>query len=572
MFEILKNHIAIAFSLLLFSQLSLAAVLDNAIPNDAETEVVLASDPNDFFFQPFTLLLTNNTGYKIQCSNNEALLSMLEGLGLSTLDINLMRRVSVDSSEVVNSYYDDNAVLNCERGPEELYVIEYPEGDLKYFIDFSGDTGLNMVGCQGLLDAMGFNTEEAIPLSYDIAQRFFDVSNDLDIHCTNGVQAGPLSCGERNHGSSWQQPINNGSQIYACDDGVEQPSGFPICDDGYEISRNSCVYIPLNCEEQGRLHGATWTENISGGIKNNRCNDGVVEEDVTCLSDFIKSGDNQCTRLPLALGDNYGCAIKADNTLACWGRDFRGEATVPDGLDPVIALATGDNHTCVITRDQSLNCWGNEYHDDTLFPTNLGPVEQVTAGSNFTCAIKTNGTLACWGMDYWDMPIFPADLGLVTSAALGSFHICAIKADRSLACWGDDSVNQISDMPTDLGEVLSVSVGGWHTCAIKADHSVACWGHNDENQSDVPTDLGAVIGIGTGKKHNCAIKEDSSLVCWGKSDYGQISMPNDLGPVLAVEAGFNHTCALKTDNTVTCWGANQYRQSNTPTDLGTLLN
>lgn len=185
-----------------------ASLLDNAIPDDEETRIALVSDPSDFFFQPFALLLTNNTGYKIQCSNQNELVSMLSGFGLDPNAIAFMPRLSVSSEEVVNSHYEDNPVLNCERGSEQLYVVTYPDNEDKYFIGFNqGDTALNMIGCQGLLDVMGLKTEDATSISYAIASQFFDTSDARDIHCMAGERPGPSSCGEYDNGSIWNNPI-----------------------------------------------------------------------------------------------------------------------------------------------------------------------------------------------------------------------------------------------------------------------------------------------------------------------------------------------------------------------------
>src|SRR5688500_5990583 len=53
----------------------------------------------------------------------------------------------------------------------------------------------------------------------------------------------------------------------------------------------------------------------------------------------------------VAAGGEHTCAIADDGTLACWGMNTSGQATVSSSLGAVRQVAAGAAHTCVIKND-----------------------------------------------------------------------------------------------------------------------------------------------------------------------------------------------------------------------------
>ena len=146
----------------------------------------------------------------------------------------------------------------------------------------------------------------------------------------------------------------------------------------------------------------------------------------------------------VAAGGTHSCAIKADDTLVCWGS----QGGIPAGLGSVDQVAAGGKHDCAIKTDDTPICWGDDSEGQSTLPPGIGTVIQITAGGEHTCAVKTDGTPVCWGDDEWGQSTLPAGIGTVTEITAGEYHSCAIKADETLTCWGSHIAGQLGGSPT----------------------------------------------------------------------------------------------------------------------------
>ena len=132
------------------------------------------------------------------------------------------------------------------------------------------------------------------------------------------------------------------------------------------------------------------------------------------------------------------CAIKTDQTIACWYRDTdfedlsEGDVSnveehdIPDGRYTAVSVG---GHVCAIKTDQTIACWGDNWAGQTDAPA--GQYTAIAAGSSSSCAIKTDGTIACWGDRGTDAPE-----GQYTAVTAPGDFTCAIKTDNTVACWG----------------------------------------------------------------------------------------------------------------------------------------
>jgi alpha-tubulin suppressor-like RCC1 family protein len=174
------------------------------------------------------------------------------------------------------------------------------------------------------------------------------------------------------------------------------------------------------------------------------------------------------------------CAVKADGSLTCWGRNHKGQlgdgttvsrltpVAVPVGTE-VVSVQLGDLTTCVLKGDGRVWCWGD----------------------------NSQGTLGDGGTTMSLTPKLVPNLDSVVTLSAGMEHVCALKADRTVWCWGDNSEKQVGNgatadqrspaqvkltSTTYLTSVRSLSAGYYQSCAVKTDNTVWCWGSNEYGQ------------------------------------------------------------------------------------------
>jgi alpha-tubulin suppressor-like RCC1 family protein len=191
----------------------------------------------------------------------------------------------------------------------------------------------------------------------------------------------------------------------------------------------------------------------------------------------------------LQVGENVGCALRADGTVWCWGRNVFGSLGLGDvdagyavhppapvpGLDDAVAIAVGvGDHVCVIRADGSVWCWGNNRFAGTGQPLSGSPL--------------------CLGTPCTRAPTQVAGIANVRAIGLGTYHSCALTDADQVFCWGytgdgelgrdprldvtDAAIYPCSNTPAfiDLPPVASLAVGELHACVVLKDGSVRCWG------------------------------------------------------------------------------------------------
>jgi hypothetical protein len=199
----------------------------------------------------------------------------------------------------------------------------------------------------------------------------------------------------------------------------------------------------------------------------------------------------------VVVGEHTSCAVMADATLRCWGKNTQGQlgdGTTTDSAKPVmpklrgvVDVVLGSAHACALLDDRSVTCWGNINfgHKENLLspaaPSGLAKVKAVFAVGHASCATIENGSLVCWG----DIDIkghirlpgqtverripTPAD-GLANVTALtvnGALH-----SDGSVSFWGADG----QPVKTALVGVKEIASSGDEICGLREDGSVACVG------------------------------------------------------------------------------------------------
>ncbi len=123
-------------------------------------------------------------------------------------------------------------------------------------------------------------------------------------------------------------------------------------------------------------------------------------------------------------GASFTCARLADNSISCWGLNSSGQlgngtntSTSTTGAPVTVALPANDAkaiiaqgaHACAIRADDTLWCWGQ--NTQNIFNTNpqvasvtepvqvlATPIKQAAIGTSFLCVITmADNALQCWG-------------------------------------------------------------------------------------------------------------------------------------------------------------------------------
>ncbi len=289
----------------------------------------------------------------------------------------------------------------------------------------------------------------------------------------------------------------------------------------------------------------------------------------------------------LAAGDQNTCAVRADATLACWGRNDLGQVG-PAGsaiwstpyvlpLVGVTAVAVGDTQTCAIHGPGDLSCWGGGTRTPTLVAGHTG-VRAVSVGAAHRCFVSSGGGVFCWGANSLgglgngtttpsSVPVqvlgaVGGTLSGVVAVAAGYFSTCALKGGGSVLCWGG-SWGLTPTPIAGLSGVTALAQGILRPCALSGDGLVRCW--SGTAVPEVVSGLTGVTTLASGWQHTCAVTGDGSVWCWGTGLMGNGNSTetqvtprrvNGLTGVGVVAAGDTHTCALRTGRTLACWGGN----------------
>ena len=259
----------------------------------------------------------------------------------------------------------------------------------------------------------------------------------------------------------------------------------------------------------------------------------------------------------LSVGGSQACALRADDTIVCWGARYDGATGAPAGR--FAAIDSGSFNSCGLRlADRSIACWGL-YAPWWQPQLPSGPIASVGIGTFHMCVVvASDGHVACVGESDEGQADEPA--GAFKAVAGGWKHTCAIRLDDTVACWGEDSWVGKTHPPG--GAFAQIAAGQEHNCGLRFDGAVACWGFDREGQIGAPP--GTFTQVSAGTNHSCGVRTDATIACWGDDAYGQSDVPP--GRFGSVGAGHLFTCGLRLDGAIACWGANDHGQSDPPVE------
>lgn len=288
----------------------------------------------------------------------------------------------------------------------------------------------------------------------------------------------------------------------------------------------------------------------------------------------------------LDAGRRHGCALRADGTVACWGKGHLaqlGDEMIEDsltGFRPVLGvesasnIAAGGDFSCAIVAGGRVVCWGfnlmGQVGDGSILTiaaarTPVPDVREafdVAAGADHTCA-AVRGAVRCWGANHSGQlgdgtrepsvrPVTVERLDDAESLSAGSGFSCALRRTGRVSCWGLNSLGQLGDggwqdranpvEVRDLDEVAVVDSHAAMSCAVRAGGSVWCWGADASTRADRTTGPVRIPGVdgasdvAVGEGTACAVA-DRRAYCW--EGFGpareQIREPGEEVTDLAVE-------------------------------------
>ncbi len=273
----------------------------------------------------------------------------------------------------------------------------------------------------------------------------------------------------------------------------------------------------------------------------------------------METAGNAANRI--SVGEVHSLALKADGTVAAWGRNIYHQCNVPSGLTDVVAIAAGRDHSLALKSDGTVVAWGSNLYGQCNVPSGLKDVVDIASGSSTSLALKEDGTVVDWGSDRGGVP---SDLSDVVAISAHFNLFLALKSDGTVVAWGWNSHGECN-VPSGLKDVVAIAAGESHALALKSDGTVVAWGNED--YSSGISDLTDVVAIAAGSDHSLALKSDGTVVACGGGFYGSDKVPSDISDVVAIAAGQFWSLALKSDGTIVAWGWNSYNQLNVPSGL-----
>jgi hypothetical protein len=244
----------------------------------------------------------------------------------------------------------------------------------------------------------------------------------------------------------------------------------------------------------------------------------------------------------------FGCGVKADGTVWCWGNNSYGELGIGD-----LTVSSSTPPVEVVTAAGGTALSGI---------TSVG----VSDTGYTACAIGASGAVWCWGYGAYGQlgngfknnssyatPVLvdssAAQFSGAQTISLSYEHACVYKTDKTVWCWGDNTYGevgvgstattilyptQVTNLQTSALDVIASDEPYGNSCAATADGSAYCWGGNSydslgnglmSGMAIVPTQVltaaatpltmvTRVINWISGYKL-CAQRSDLSVWCWG---------------------------------------------------------
>lgn len=167
-------------------------------------------------------------------------------------------------------------------------------------------------------------------------------------------------------------------------------------------------------------------------------------------------------------------------------------------------IAAGKRHSLGLRADGSIAAWGRNGEGQCVLPVPNAGFVAVAVGMYHSLGLRTDGSIVAWGYNGWGQCTLPApNTGFVRVSA-GTWHSVALRADGSIAAWGYNGDGQCN-VPWPNTRFVEIASGWDHVLGLKDDGSVVAWGWNAYGQCNVPAPNSGFVGLAAGKSHSIVL-------------------------------------------------------------------
>ncbi|MBA3462127.1 MAG: hypothetical protein H0T46_19360 [Deltaproteobacteria bacterium] len=267
----------------------------------------------------------------------------------------------------------------------------------------------------------------------------------------------------------------------------------------------------------------------------------------------------------------YGCALRAQGSVVCWGSNAGGGAGQPTtigrmrrppktvvGAANVAALALGGSDSWARTIDHHVLHWGSHaegWATEVPVPAGVGAIRSVAASTyGSACLLADGGAVWCW------TPHAPAfarrvERGVLSIAAADRW-LFALNSDMSITTheldrpFSERHRSEPEVLPPALPDTTAIYAGGYRRCVMMKQGEVAC---ESKGWTRAPRVTGAT-DIAPGYK-SCALRA-GSLTCWTydlDTTTVRSAEPPKANDITAIASGGHQLCAVRARGRVTCY-------------------
>jgi alpha-tubulin suppressor-like RCC1 family protein len=149
----------------------------------------------------------------------------------------------------------------------------------------------------------------------------------------------------------------------------------------------------------------------------------------------------------LSMGWSHACGVTTADVIACWSDpiwqswDFM---LPPPGA--FVEAVAGNEDSCALDANGTVVCFGRNVHGEGQPPREI--FTELSLGWYFACGITADASVKCWGLNDFGQTDAPA-MGSFKEVSTGYRHACALTTEGAVTCWGDNQLGQASGPPAE---------------------------------------------------------------------------------------------------------------------------